>query len=198
MLDRLKEFIGKYKRWILIIAAVLLLGIIIFFSIPRGEKKQEAAVAPQATVTGQEIAESAPVVPMEATLAQKSESNMSAAAKSFVEIYGTYSNQSNYVNIEAVLPLASSRYRAELASTLQNFRASYRPGASYEGTTTVVLSKNMEKFNDAAGTATVLLKTQKQVSAGAQSNYTIKYQDIRVDLVKEGDQWLVDGAKWAK
>lgn len=195
MVDKAREFISKYKRWILIIIAILLIVIIVFFSIPR-QPKEAPAPLPQATVTGQELVQNAPPVPVEATPVQKSESNMLAVAKSFVEIYGTYSNQSNYANIEIVLPLASSRYRAELAATLQNFRASYQPGLSYEGTTTVVLSRNAEKFNDAAGASTVLLKTQKQMSSGAQSNYTIKYQDIRVDLVREGDQWLVDNAKW--
>lgn len=179
----------------LIIAAVLLVVIILFFSIPRRSQETPAPL-PQASVAGQELVENAPPVPIEATPAQKSESNMLAAAKSFVEIYGTYSNQSNYLNIETALSLASSRYRAELAALLNNFRASYKPGAVYEGTTAVVVNRIIETFNDAAGTATVLLKTQKQESKGAQSSYTIKYQDIRVDLVREGDSWLVDGAKW--
>ncbi len=195
MFDRLKEFLIKYKRLILIVAGVLLIAVIAFFVIPRGEKKPSVS-APEASVLGNELVQNAPATPAELTPEQKSESNLLASAKSFVEIYGTYSNQSNYTNMEIVLPLASSRYRQELSLSLSNLRGSYKPGVIYDGTTTIVISKTTEAFDDTSGTATVLLQTQRKISSGTQSNYTIKYQNIRVNLVKEGDGWLVDDAKW--
>lgn len=195
MLDRLKEFIGKYKRLILIIIAILLIAIIVFFSIPRPTKKAPA-LAPQTSVPGKALVLPAPAAPVEATPQQKSESSVLAAAKSFAEIYGTYSNQSNYANIANVLPLASLRYRQELTSSLNTLRAAYKPGANYEGTTTIVVNKTVDAINDVAGTATVTLQTQRKISQGTQSNYTIKYQSIRFALVKEGDSWFVDSAKW--
>lgn len=200
MFDRIKYFFINNKKLLLIILAVILILIIAFFTIPWGQlgKKKAPAPAPQALVPGKELVQNAPVVPTEATPEQKSESNILAAASSFAEIYGTYSNQSNYANIENVLPLASSQYRQELSASLSGLRASYKPGAAYEGTTTVVVNKTVEALNDAAGTATVLLQTQRKISQGTQANYTIKYQGLRLDLVKEGDSWLVDNAKWTQ
>ncbi len=195
MLDRLKEFLQKYKKLLLILLAVILILIIVFFSIPRGGKKTPVT-APTASIPGNELVQTAPAAPTEATPEQKSESSVLASASSFAEIYGTYSNQSNYANIENVLPLASSQHRQELSATLRGLRASYKPGAAYEGTTTVVINKTMEVLNDAAGTATVLVKTQRKISSGTQASFTVKYQDIRLNLVKEGDSWLVDSAKW--
>ncbi len=195
MLDRIKYFLINNKKLLLIVLAIILILIIVFFSIPRAPKKAPAP-APQASVPGNELVQNTPAVPAESTPEQKSESSALASASSFAEIYGTYSNQSNYANIENVLPLASSQYRQELSASLASLRASYKPGATYEGTTTVVVNKIAEALNDAAGTAIVLVKTQRKISSGTQANYTVKYQDIRLNLVKEGDGWLVDSAKW--
>lgn len=199
MFERLKYFFQNNKRLLLIIAGILIIILIIIFSIPWGQlfgKKKEAPV-PVVTVPGNElVAEVATMQKSELTAEDKAAASVAVVAKNFAEIYGSYSNQSNYSNLEAVLPLLASRYRAEIADALQNFRASYKPSEIYEGTTTVVLSSATESLNDVAGMATVLVKTQRKISQGTQASYTVKYQDIRLDLIKEGGNWLVDNAKW--
>ena len=99
-----------------------------------------AETPPVLPVAGQELIQSAPAPVQELTEEDKALANISAIAKSFAEIYGSYSNQSNYSNLEAVLPLLTSRYRPEIASALDNYRASYKPGETYEGATTVALT----------------------------------------------------------
>lgn len=200
MFDRIKYFFQKYKRLLLLIAGILIIILIIIFSIPWGQlfgKKKEAAPTPAAAVPGKELAtQAAAIQKKELTAEDKATASVAVVAKNFTEIYGSYSNQSDYSNLEAVLPLLSSRYRAEIAATLNNLRASYKPGATYEGTTTLVVGSATESLNDVAGTATVLVKTQRKISQGTQASYTVKYQDIRLNLIKEAGNWLVDNAKW--
>lgn len=198
MIDRLKYFFQNNKRLLLVIAGILVIILIVVFSVPWGQlfgKKKEAP-APAAEVPGKELVEAAAVQKKELTVEEKAAANIAVTAKNFVEIYGSYSNQSNYSNLEDVLLLLSSRYRAEISAALNNFRASYKPGETYEGTTTVVVSSATESLDGAAGTAAMLVKTQRKISQGTQASYTVKYQDIRLDLIKEAGNWLVDNAKW--
>lgn len=193
MLEKIKYFFSNNKKIILIAAAVLLIIVIVIFSIPK--KKPEKTVEP-AKVPGQEIAAAPSIKKTELTDADKAASAISILGKNFAQIYGSYSNQSNYSNIESALPLASSKYRAELQQTLNNFRASYQPGAKYEGITTVAMSDMLENLDLKSGIASIVVKTQRKISTGTQTNYTIRYQDIRLEIVKEGDAWLVNSAKW--
>ncbi|MCG2694103.1 hypothetical protein L6259_02415 [Candidatus Parcubacteria bacterium] len=168
--------------------------LIIIFSIPW--KKAEKETAPTSTIRGADIAEQPTIVKGELTARDKETSSVSIVAKNFVEIYSSYSNQSNYANIEAALSLASIAYKNELQNLLKTSRANYKPGEVYEGVTTVVLSNVTENLDETKGIATLLVKTQRKESQETQANYKIKYQDIRVSLVKESGVWKVSNAKW--
>lgn len=195
MFDRIKYFFINNKKPLLIIAAVLIIVMIVFFSIPR--KPKEEAPAPVAQVPGQEIALAPTIQKTELTNEDKAKAGINIIGKNFTEIYGTYSNQSNYSNIESILPLISSRYRMQMSQILADSRSSYKPGEKYEGVTTVAVSSPIfEDFDEAKESVVILLKTQRKFSTDSQANYTIKYQDIRLMVIKERDNWLVDDAKW--
>lgn len=196
--EKIKEFLEKYKRLILLIAAILLILLIVLLSIP-WKKKAPAVVAPTSTTIGQELILDKNAAPnIEVTAEDVAKATAQTVAKNFAEIYGTYSNQSNFQNVEGSLPLLSVAYRAEMSAFLASARASYKPAAEYKGVTTVVLNMITESMDDAKGKAVVLVKTQKAESTGAQDTYTTKYQDMRVMLVKESGNWLVDDSEWVK
>ena len=192
-MNRIKEFLKKYKKQILIILAIILLIIIVIFSIPKKPNKPAETISPTSTTS---LIEQPTIIKGTLTKEEKEGSSASVVAKNFVEIYGSYSNQSNYSNIESTLPLLSSSYKAEMSAFLKKSRASYKLGQTYNGVTSVVINTKVESLDEVRGIATILLKTQKKESVGAQANYIIKYQDIRLNLVKESGKWLVNGAKW--
>jgi len=192
-MEKLKEFIKKHKRLLLIILAILLILVIIFLSLPAPKQK---VAAPQTFVPGAAINQI--VKTAELSPAAKAEAGISVVAKNFAEIYGSYSNQSNYANLESAMLLASVNYKNTLAGILSRYRASYRPAAEYQGVTTNVVNVLIESLDDAAGKADVLVKTQRKESAGTQANYTTKYQNIGLSIIKENGQWVVDGAEWEK
>ena len=193
MLAKLKEFLKKYKRLILIILAILLILIIGFFSLPAPKKE----VTSEKTIPGAALVQTAATVTTEASATEKAKSSITVVAKNFAEVYGSYSNQSNYENIETAMLLAAAKYKSALASLLSRYRASYQPAANYEGVTTTVISQpEVESLDETSGKAVVLVKTQRKESAGMQANYTIKYQNIRISLIKEKGDWVVDGSSW--
>lgn len=191
MLDRLKEFFKKYKKAILLIVAILLILVIIFFVLPAPKQK----VVSEKTIPGAGLVETA-AAPAEVSAEDKAKANIAVVAKNFAEIYGSYSNQSNYSNLEGALLLASASYRDALSTTLNQYRLSYQPAVEYQGVTTIAINALVESFNETTGKAVVTVKTQRKESSGMQSNYAVKYQDMRLSLVKEGGFWKVDGASW--
>ncbi|MFH1193771.1 MAG: hypothetical protein V1661_02145 [bacterium] len=194
MFDSIKSFFSNNKKIILIGAGALLVVVIVIFSLPTKKTEKPAETT---KIPGQEIAAVAPTIKKtELTDADKTTSAISILGKNFAQIYGSYSNQSNYSNIESALPLLSAKYKAEMSQVLSGFRASYQPGAKYEGITTVAMSDTLENLDLKSGVASLIVKTQRKISTGTQANYTIKYQDIRLEMVKEGDAWFVDSAKW--
>lgn len=193
-MERIKEFFRKYKKQILIILALIIILIIILFSVP-WEKKEEGP-APTSTIRGEGLTEEPTIIKGQINEENKEISNVSVIARNFVEIYGSYSNQSNYANIELALPLLSARFKADMSSFLKESRAKYVPGLVYEGVTTKALNIFVNNIDEEAGKATVTVKAQKKESFGKQINYSIKYQDMLITLIKENERWLVDSAKW--
>lgn len=193
-MNSIKEFFRKYKKPILIVLAVILILIIVIFSISWGEESEE--IKPTSTIRGTEIMEQPTIIKGEITKKEKETSNASVVAKNFAEIYGSYSNQSNFVNLENSLPLLSKRYKAEVSQILSQKRATYEPAEEYKGTTTRSINVFTDTIDETADRAVIIVKTQRKESVGLQSNYTIKYQDIRLNMIKEGDNWLVDNSQW--
>ena len=192
-MGHIKEFFRKHKKSILIGLAIILILLIVFFTIPWEQKEEEAVKSP---IRGAELAEQPTIVKGSITKKEAEQSSASIVAKNFTEIYGSYSNQSNYANIESSLPLLSASFKTQMSSLLTTSRASYTPASEYQGVTTIVISTTITEMDEAKGTALVLVKTQRKESVGTQANYTVKYQDIRLTLVKEGGVWLVDSAEW--
>lgn len=196
MFDRLKYFFINNKRPLLIAAAVLIVAIIALSFFPFGKKSAEKTAAPKVNGTAVILNGAREVRPAEATTEEKANAAVFVVAKSFAEIYGTYSNQSNFSNLEGATGLITSNYRTEIESFLRQARANFKPEPAYKGVTTLAINTVVESLDEASGAARVTVKTQRQESGGTAT--TVKYQDIKLDLLKEGGRWLVNRAEWVK
>jgi len=195
MLERIKDFIKRHKKILLIILALLLIIFMIFFSRKTPNVSTEPVVQEKLT-PGEDLISKGTVKASNLTDREKQSADISTTARTFTELYGTYSNQSNFLNIESVLPLLSAKYRSEMQNFLNKSRATYIQGEVYQGVTTSVLNVKVDSLDVNAGTGVVVVKTQRQESEGDRSNYTLKYQDIRITLIKFNNNWLVDNAEW--
>lgn len=122
-------------------------------------------------------------------------SNLRAIALSFVERFGSFSNQGNYENfveLEVFMTDEMKNWsRAFIAEQKQ------QPASSeYYGVSTKVLSSTVVDITEQQDKAIVELNTQRIEYRGSNRQSEINYQKIIVELNKFDDVWYVQSAQW--
>lgn len=117
-----------------------------------------------------------------------------AFARSFAERYGSYSNQSDFENIENLYPFMTEKMQVSAQAFVSAQRAKQKGTETYAGITTRVLSTH--SVSQTSLPAVLTIKTQRTESGGALRNTRVYYQDIELSLVSEGGVWKVDQATW--
>lgn len=110
--------------------------------------------------------------------------------RGFVERFGSFSSESDFGNVEDVLPLVTTG----LANELQQLTQTAIPASAYYGVSTRVIA--MQSQGQTETEATFLVQTQREEAIDRPANNRVYYQDMEVSLVKEGDTWLVSGYTW--
>ncbi len=105
-------------------------------------------------------------------------------ARTFVERFGSYSNQNDNRHIEEALEMSTARMQDWI-----NTQAVAQSG-SYTGATAQVIASNVTSFTASAATVTIGVQEVLQVANGEEQR---NYKNGRVELQKVGDTWLVDG-----
>lgn len=113
-------------------------------------------------------------------------------ARNFAETYGSYNSQNNYANLTDAKAWSTIAFGAYLDRTAVQGQQQPAP-AEYQATLTKAVVMKIAK--QTAGTATVVVTTQRQDTAGQK--VTTYYQDLTLELQKVGDNWLVNAASWA-
>lgn len=192
---------------IILIVIILALGLLLFFlrrPAPSGGAPQTPAVnaptgglgtAPGTTGTITNIPVTPPVAPPQVSAEERARSEAQTLATLFVERYGSYSNQSNFQNLEDLLPLMSEAFRARSEERLAELRRTTPPPTGYVGVTTRVLSVSESDYDLSRGEAAFRASVQKSEVQGT-SPPTVTYPAIDVTLVREGAAWKVDSATW--
>lgn len=116
----------------------------------------------------------------------------STVSRIFVERFGSYSTDVDYANVTDVLPLVTDSLRGDLQDIAEEARKTADDG--YYGVSTNVIKITTDEQTDTAVTLTV--KTQREEAFGTPGNTSVRYQDIRVEFVKIGDDWFVDSFEW--
>lgn len=116
----------------------------------------------------------------------------STIARTFVERFGSYSSESNFVNVEDILSLATDDFQDDLNDIIE--RARRNADDAYYGISTVIITTKV--VNESASAVTLRLTTQREEAIDDPANASVRYQDIVVHLVKVGDDWLIDGFTW--
>ncbi|KKU13020.1 MAG: hypothetical protein UX17_C0030G0020 [Parcubacteria group bacterium GW2011_GWC2_45_7] len=127
--------------------------------------------------------------------AEVAQASLEAFARSFIERYGSYSNQSNYDNLEDLYPFMTKNLQQSTQDFVQSERAKMRTQTpAYFGITTRVLSSMVSLLND--DRAGLVIKTQRRESGSDPNASRLYYQDVELKLVMVGEQWKVDVAEW--
>lgn len=109
-------------------------------------------------------------------------------ARMFVERFASYSNQNNNQHLADILPLLTAKMEKWVKT--QEVASSN----SYQGITTRVIASRVDKIS--AEHATVMIDAQQEEEN--KSGIKITQRSGRVELVKAGEDWKVDGFYWDK
>jgi cytoskeletal protein RodZ len=185
------------KRTILILLAFIVLLLLLLWFLLAFFSRTPQTIEPSVETPVEEVKEvipSNPTISEEAVEKERETRNGSAdvisLSKTFVERYGSYSNEANFANLIDVLPLMSSA----LASKTESFIASNVAPEEYYGVTTQVITVNVEEKTDSE--AQVRLTTQRQEATGSPQNSSVYYQEIELFFVKQQGEWRVDSVSW--
>ncbi len=127
---------------------------------------------------------------------EKLKAQLTKMAASFSERYGSYSNQSDYENLEDLLPFMSSSLKLKTENFIREKRASGGDAAIYYGITTKALKSEATEFLPETGTAKFKISTQRQETVGASVNARVFYQEVEMTLIKESGIWKVNEVAW--
>ncbi len=117
-------------------------------------------------------------------------------ARSFAERYGSFSNQGNFENLLDLRPFMSTALGAKTDAYVAAESAK-PPAQTYYGVTTRSINVQLDAFDNAAGTAKATVKTQRQEFRTATGRPDVYYQDVVIEMVKEGGTWKADSATWS-
>lgn len=117
-------------------------------------------------------------------------------AKLFAERFGSFSNQSNYSNITDLEILMTESMRTWAQQYVTDLRSEPYAG-SYYGIITESVSVEQLAYDEGVGTARMKVSTKRQETKGSEAG-AVYEQAININLVKKGNDWLVDRAEWVK
>lgn len=188
---------------IIFVGLIILIGIIyfMFFYGPTSEVvpgDSEGASQPTLSTSEVEPTNKGKAVIEVKTPAEKEirQTDLGQLAMAFAERLGSYSNQSDYGNIQDLKIFMSENMLEWADNYISESRAEEREAEIYEGITTKAITREIKQINEALGLAEVLVKTQRKKAVITTGNTSTYYQDIVIEFVRENDIWKVDKANW--
>lgn len=125
------------------------------------------------------------------------QASLERMARSFAERFGSFSNHSNFSNVEDLKMVMSTSMQAWADSYIKKNRKSNLASEIYYGLTTKSLSTDVKKFDDLDGKAVIAVETRRREATGTTNNASKLFnQEILITFVKEDQAWKVDSAYW--
>jgi predicted small secreted protein len=118
-------------------------------------------------------------------------------ALSFAERFGSYSNQANYGNIEDLKIFMTPKMQDWADSYVAGLRQQDKDSSVYYGIFTTAITGEVKRFDDKAGTAEILVATQRREMAGT-SEAKVFSQNVLIVFEKIKGEWKASSATWQK
>ena len=121
----------------------------------------------------------------------QNEQFLTTVARNFAERFASYSTDSHAANLVEVKLLASAKLSAKLDGLINSSGSQ----GEYYGVSSKVLKVKINNLNEAAGEAEVTVSLQRE-ETDAQNKQLVYYQDLYLNLISSGSDWLVDSFAW--
>lgn len=180
----------------LLIVALGLLGVFWYLATNNSNKNQVVIVEEpinNATTTEDKIETpivEKPIVNNTITTEEKEQAQLLKLAGSFVERYGSYSNQTDFENLIDLEPFMSQNLKTWADNFVAEKRKSVIENQPYYGITTKTLKKELISYDE--DLVKIKVSTQRSETVGADFNTKVFYEDYVVELIKEEGIWKVE------
>lgn len=183
------------RRKVEVIVAVLiliLLGIFLWWFLHRTPATTEVAKQTTKTLPAQTDVTTDTTAAPAAAVKQKLPPTAQTIGRSFVERFGSFSSESEYKNIQDVMSMATPALQTKLAALAEEAKKS--TSTAYYGISTTVVTVKSTKTTDTQVNLTIT--TLRSESIDSPANTTQRSEDIKLTLLKDGEDWLVDSYEW--
>lgn len=188
--------IKNNKRIIIISAAVVVLviaAVIVWLLYFRTQPAEE--MSPTVVDTGTEVVTvnaSTNTIPTTPPTVEPVDLTLKRLSELFAERYGSFSSDSNFQNVTELKPYMTDKMKIAADNYVDSEQGNSSP--DFKSIVTKVLSTNIGSTS--GGEVEVRLSTQRIESGDTFADNDVYYQDIVLELVQDGDQWLIDSATW--
>lgn len=124
------------------------------------------------------------------------EAELKKISASFVERYGSYSNQSGYKNIKELNVFMSKSMQAWASNYIEQTLSSNSDTSVYYGITTKAVVVETVEFSDELSSASFIVYAQRVETFGSNSSQRSFQQKATVDMIKEDGAWKVNRVVW--
>lgn len=118
-------------------------------------------------------------------------------AMSFAERFGSFSNHSNYANIEDLKIFMTKNMGDWAEGYLTELKKEKTTNGEYYGVMTKAVSAQVNSFDSTGGIAEIVIMTRRQETQGTKVG-TYFDQQLTLKMAKEGGAWKADSASWQK
>lgn len=126
----------------------------------------------------------------------KEKADMERMAISFVERYGSFSNQSNFENMDDLKVFMTQSMKNWVDKYIKEQKEKRGDTSIYYGMTTKSLSTSFVNYRPSSGQAEILVVTQRREATGTTTNQEVYTQEATLKFAKENNAWKVDGIYW--
>lgn len=115
-------------------------------------------------------------------------------AKSFVERYGSFSNQNDYENLLNLKIFMTNKMQSRVDDIIDDYKNNASGNLEYYGIVTKVISTNTVSFDK--NDAKFLIACQRRENKAGEEQANIYFQDISLELKTESGSWKINNAEW--
>lgn len=122
---------------------------------------------------------------------------MGQIATSFAERLGSYSNQSNFSNIEDLTVYMDDNMQKWAQNYVNENRVKGTNADVYYGIITKGVTYNIDEYDEGAGKAQITVQTRRKELKDSIDNASDQYnENVVINFNKEGGIWKITAAKW--
>jgi len=187
----------RKKKIILMVAVIVLIIVILFLIFRLFNKKSPVADLPVVNNNQNQAPMTDTIKPLPAPSLDRVKNEedyplgLESLASSYAERFGSYSSDAKFKNLQDLKILSSSK----MIAYINDFISTSNIGQDgYEAQEAKALNNKLILLTD--NQAVILVSLQLSKYSDDQIEPTIDYSKVELTLIKSGNDWQVDEAKW--